>query len=158
MLPGNGLELPLTEDRAVSHERVVELPEISARSSEVLDELGCSAGLMTIREREMPVHVTQSTAEAITQMSDHLVGSMAVRTNVAAILHERDLGVGCSEDVITSRVDRRVKTSWTCRIHSRGHDVSRGSSGTCTLLNAPHEPKPAGQVSSLLLACSYGLS
>jgi hypothetical protein len=59
-------------------------------------------------------------AELIARLRHGLVGSPAVRSRVAAVLDERDLGIGRAERVVRLVVDRTVEAArWNHELHCR---------------------------------------
>ena len=63
--------------------------------------------------------VADAVAKLVACLRDALVGSPAVRARVAAVLDERDLGIGGAEHVVRLVVDRTVEAA------GRDHELHR---------------------------------
>ena len=59
----------------------------------------------------MPEGVADAVAEFVARLRDELVGGPAVRARVAAVLDERDLGIGRAEHVVRLVVHRTVEAA-----------------------------------------------
>ena len=97
-------EVVLGQRRRAGHQRLVRAPErrVVLRG---LDELGGAAGDVAAGQRLVAEDVAQPVAELGASLDDVLVGGAAVGTGVAAVLDQRDLGLGRPEDVVPSRID-----------------------------------------------------
>ena len=72
-------------------------------------------GLVAIGEGQMPEDVPHPAPETITQLCDHLVRGVTVPAGITAVLDERHLRPGISEDVIAFGIHRRMQPirSWS---------------------------------------------
>jgi hypothetical protein len=57
----------------------------------------------------MAKHIAQPVAELVADGGDLLIGSAAIRTGIAAIFDEGDLGVGGAENMILVLIHRAVE-------------------------------------------------
>ena len=63
--------------------------------------------------------VADAVAELVACLRDALVGSPAVRARIAAVLDQRDLGIGGAEDVVLLVVHRTIEAA------GRDHELHR---------------------------------
>ena len=84
-----------------------------------LSELGGPKRKAVVRERPVAEGVADAVAKLVARLRDALVGSPAVRARVAAVLDERDLGIGGAEHVVRLVVDRTVEAA------GRDHELHR---------------------------------
>ena len=109
-LGGNLVEIMIIESVAALHESVVRPPEIAARGKRVFRQLRGMRGQQAVFERQVSVDVAQPVAEFLAQIANDSVSGMAVLTRIAAILDQRHVGVGVTEDVIAGKIDRADQT------------------------------------------------
>ena len=122
---GDRAQVVLGQGLRAGHQLDVRLPE-PLRIIGALDELGGAPRDVAAGQRPMPEHVAQALAEIVADLADLFVGRPAVRTRVAAVLDERDLGVGGTEDVIVGDVHGPIEPiTQPCLRHS----TSRPESG-----------------------------
>jgi hypothetical protein len=57
------------------------------------------------RQRTVAKHVAEAITKLVAHGGDPIIGSPAVRTGVAAILHQLDPGLGWTETVVPTRID-----------------------------------------------------
>jgi hypothetical protein len=76
-----------------------------------LSELGSPKRQAVVRERPVPEGLADTVVELAARLRDALVGSLAVRSRVAAILDKRGLGIGRAERVVRLVVDRTVEVA-----------------------------------------------
>ena len=84
-----------------------------------LSELGSPKRETVVPERPVPEGVADTIAELVARLRDALVGSSAVRSRVAAVLDEHDLGIGSAEHMVRLVVDRTVEAA------GRDHELRR---------------------------------
>ena len=69
----------------------------------------------------MTEYVAQAAAEAIAYLGDALMGGKGGRVRVAAVLDQRDFGVGRAQNVVVRFVDRPIKAvGWSFGCHGGG--------------------------------------
>ena len=90
------------------HQLEMRLPE-PLRIVGPLDQLGGAPGEVAAADRPMAEDVAQAIAELVANLGDLLVGGPAVGTVVAAVLDQRDLGVGGTQHMVVGLVDRTIE-------------------------------------------------
>jgi hypothetical protein len=89
----------------------VRVPE-PPRPGSALGQLGGAAGDIAARHRPVAKDITQTFAESVAQFGDTFVGRAAMGTGIAAVLNNRDLGPGRTQNVIARRFDRAGRASF----------------------------------------------
>ena len=84
-----------------------------------LSELGSPKREAVVRERPVTEGLADTVVELVARLRDALVGSPAVRSRLAAVLDERDPGIGRAEHVVRLVVDRTVEAA------ERDHELHR---------------------------------
>ncbi|MGY4281159.1 hypothetical protein ACVWXO_000379 [Bradyrhizobium sp. LM2.7] len=115
---GHRDEVVLCELHRPRHQLDVRRPERLGRLGK-LSELGGPKRKAVVRERPVPEGVADTVAKLVACLRDTLVGGPAVRARVAAVLDERDLGIGGAEHVVRLVVDRTVEAD------GRDHELHR---------------------------------
>jgi hypothetical protein len=115
---GHHDEIVLCELHRPRHWLDVRGPECLGRPSK-LSELGGPKRRAVGRERAVAESVADAIAELVACLRDTLVGSPALRAGVAAVLDERDLGIGGAKHVF------RLVVDWTVEAAGRYHQLHR---------------------------------
>jgi hypothetical protein len=114
-------------------------PPEPVRVGGALDQLGGAPGELAAADRPVAEDIAQPIAELVADLGDLLVGRPAVGAAVAAVLDQRDLGVGGAKHMVVGLVHRTIEP--IVQPGSR-HPVPRLASALMIGLQ-PHPRRPA---------------
>ena len=100
------------------HQLDVRGPESLGRLRQLSERFGPKREAV-VRERPVPQGLADTVVELVARLRGVLVGSPAVRSRVAAVLDERDLGIGRAEHVV------RLVVDWTVEAAGRDRELHR---------------------------------
>ena len=93
-------------ERVISDD--VRAPEFVGRFR-LFDELRGAAGKLTTRDGAVTEYVSNALSELFADFADSRVRGPAVRTVIAAIFHQRDLGACASQCVVAFRINGAIE-------------------------------------------------